>query len=104
MRIESADVGLTTTDLRALLRVYEETDRKTVESLLSTNRARNVGKVATKYRGAVTPGFLQYVGCEGGAKTVPRMVAAGASITASSVSESVWDTVTTPRSTILPRP
>jgi transcriptional regulator with XRE-family HTH domain len=61
IRIEAGAVGISTNDLHALLRLYQIGDRRRVEYLLSLGREARKQTWWSKYRGAVTPTYFQYI-------------------------------------------
>lgn len=69
IRIESGAVGVTPTDLRALLAEYGVTDRQAIDDLV--DMARNSKKQPwSEYRDALTPQTIQLLGYEAVASTI----------------------------------
>lgn len=72
IRIEAGRVGVSTTDLRALLDLYGIQDPAQVDTLMGM--ARQSRKQAwAAYRDALNPDFLVYLGCEGSAAVLRQV-------------------------------
>src|ERR1041384_6155247 len=63
MRIESGDVGISSTDLRALLALYAVTDQATVDQLLEDARTprKQRGGADARYRNSLPAALFQYI-------------------------------------------
>ena len=61
IRIESGAVGLSTTDLRALLNLYNITDQDRAEELTELARASRQTSWWSRYRAGISPQYLQYI-------------------------------------------
>jgi transcriptional regulator with XRE-family HTH domain len=61
IRIEAGAVGISTNDLRALLRLYHINDPQRVGYLLSLGRDARKQTWWSKYRGAAPPNYFQYI-------------------------------------------
>lgn len=64
IRIETGGVGISTSDLRQLLQLYEVTDEAEVADLVELARVGRQRPWWTRYRGVLPPGYLDYVGLE----------------------------------------
>jgi transcriptional regulator with XRE-family HTH domain len=70
VRIEAGSVGVSTTDLRALLQLYEITDKAEVERLIGMARATRRRPWFSKYQRILNPAFAQYLGYETSAGSI----------------------------------
>src|SRR5215831_7943420 len=61
IRIETGAVGISTNDLRALLSLYQISDSDRVAELIELARASRQTSWSAKYRGNISPQFLQYI-------------------------------------------
>jgi Domain of unknown function (DUF5753) len=61
IRIETGAVGVATNDLRALLGLYEIHDSEQTNELIDLARASRQSSWSSKYRGRISPQFLQYI-------------------------------------------
>lgn len=61
IRIESGGVSISTNDLRALLGLYEISERNRVNELLELARASRQSSPWSKYRGDISAQYLQYI-------------------------------------------
>jgi Domain of unknown function (DUF5753) len=61
IRIESGAVSISTNDLRALLSLYEISDRNRVDELVELARASRQGSWTSRYRTDISPQYLQYI-------------------------------------------
>lgn len=61
IRIESGAVGISTNDLRALLSLYEIHDRDQTSELVELARAARQTSWWSKYKGDISPQYLQYI-------------------------------------------
>lgn len=64
IRIEKGDVGISTNDLRALLRLYEVTDSDRVNGLIALARSGRKRSWWHEYRDRLTPTFTKLIGYE----------------------------------------
>jgi len=64
IRIESGTVGISTNDLRALLRLYEVRDEAETREFLELARAARRRGWWTQFRDAIPPSFVEYIGLE----------------------------------------
>ncbi len=64
IRIESGTVGISTNDLRALLRLYEVRDDAEAREFLELARAARRRGWWTQFRDAIPPSFMEYIGLE----------------------------------------
>lgn len=72
IRIERGPVGISVTDVRALLQHYEVTDKKQVEELVELARASKRPVWWDQYRDTVTPQFLTALAIESSAIRVRK--------------------------------
>jgi transcriptional regulator with XRE-family HTH domain len=70
IRIEAGAVGVSVTDLRAMLQLYDVTDETKVKSLAEAARGSKGHSWWSGYRDIVTPQFAQYLGHEGSASSI----------------------------------
>jgi transcriptional regulator with XRE-family HTH domain len=70
VRIEAGTVGVSTTDLRALLRLYEVDDPADVDALAEMARAARRRPWFSKYQRILNPAFAQYLGYESAASII----------------------------------
>jgi hypothetical protein len=70
IRMEGGTVGISTTDLRALLGHYGVTDPTLIANLVELSREARTGGWWTKYKDLNDPGFLDYIGYEAGAARI----------------------------------
>src|ERR1700722_15379552 len=61
IRIESGAVNISTNDLRALLGLYEITDRDQVNELLELAKPSRQSSSWSRYRADISPQYLQYI-------------------------------------------
>jgi transcriptional regulator with XRE-family HTH domain len=61
IRIESGAVGISANDLRALLSLYQVSDRTLTEELLDLARASRQRTWWSRYRAEISPQYLQYI-------------------------------------------
>jgi transcriptional regulator with XRE-family HTH domain len=61
IRIETGAVGISTNDLRALLQLYEIHDAERTAGLIELARASRQSSWWSKYRGDISPQFLQFI-------------------------------------------
>jgi hypothetical protein len=61
IRIETGSVGISTNDLRALLRLYKVADAKRTKELVALAQASRRQSWWSKYRGTIAPTFFQYI-------------------------------------------
>lgn len=61
IRIETGAVGISTNDLRALLSLYAVHDATRIDELITLARASRQPSWLSKYRGDITPQYLQYI-------------------------------------------
>jgi transcriptional regulator with XRE-family HTH domain len=64
IRIETGGVGISTSDLRQLLQLYQITDEAEVADLVELARVGRQRPWWTRYRDVLPPGYLAYVGLE----------------------------------------
>jgi transcriptional regulator with XRE-family HTH domain len=64
VRIEAGSVGVSTTDLKALLDLYGIKDDDTVNELIEMTRASKERPWFSRYQSVLSPGFGQYLGYE----------------------------------------
>ncbi len=64
IRIEKGDVGISTNDLRALLGLYEVTDKERVSSLVGLARSGRQRSWWHAYRDRLSPTFVKLIGFE----------------------------------------
>jgi transcriptional regulator with XRE-family HTH domain len=70
IRIEIGSVGISTNDLRALLRLYKVNDSDQVQRLVELARATRRQSWWSKYRASVPPLFFQYLEYEAAASVI----------------------------------
>jgi transcriptional regulator with XRE-family HTH domain len=70
IRIEAGTVGVSVTDLRAMLQLYEVTDEALVKSLAEAARGSKGPSWWSRYRDIITPQFSQYLGHESSASSI----------------------------------
>ena len=70
VRIEAGSVGVSITDLRALLALYGVDDADQVEELVTMARASKERPWFSKYEKVLTPAFAQYLGYEESASVI----------------------------------
>jgi transcriptional regulator with XRE-family HTH domain len=70
VRIEAGTVGVSTTDLRALLTLYGVEDPSEVEALAEMARATRRRPWFSKYQKILNPAFAQYLGYESSASAI----------------------------------
>jgi transcriptional regulator with XRE-family HTH domain len=70
VRIEAGTVGVSTTDLRALLQLYKISDDGAAKDLIEMTRASRRRPWFSKYQKVLTPGFAQYLGYESSSSTI----------------------------------
>jgi transcriptional regulator with XRE-family HTH domain len=70
IRVENGEVGLSVTDLRALLRLYEVTDRHVIADLSEAARGSRGSSWWSKFRDVVPPKFALYLGQEASATSI----------------------------------
>ncbi|WP_406288377.1 helix-turn-helix domain-containing protein [Embleya sp. NBC_00896] len=70
IRIESGSVGVTITDLRALIHKYGISDRTRMDELLALARAARERTQWSSYRTITTPTMLAFLGFESSAATI----------------------------------
>jgi transcriptional regulator with XRE-family HTH domain len=70
VRVEAGTVGLSTTDLSALLRLYKFDDEHQAADLTEMVRASRQRPWYNKYQGILTPAFSQYLGYESAASAI----------------------------------
>lgn len=61
IRIETGAVGVSTNDLRALLVLYKVHDPERTDELIELARASRQSSWSSKYRGDISPQFLQFI-------------------------------------------
>lgn len=64
IRIETGGVGISTSDLRQVLLLYQVTDPAEVSELVELARVGRQRPWWTRYRGSLPPSYLSYVGLE----------------------------------------
>jgi hypothetical protein len=70
IRIETGAVGVSTNDLKALLGLYEIRDPERIAELVELARASRQSSWWSKYRGVISPQYLQFIEYEEAASTV----------------------------------
>ena len=70
VRIEAGTVGVSTTDLRALLQLYQVTDQAEVTNLVDMARATRRRPWFNKYQKILNPAFAQYLGYESSSSVI----------------------------------
>jgi transcriptional regulator with XRE-family HTH domain len=70
VRIEAGTVGVSTTDLRALLQLYRVADEAGVSALVEMARATRRRPWFSKYQRILNPAFAQYLGYESSSSTI----------------------------------
>jgi transcriptional regulator with XRE-family HTH domain len=70
VRIEAGSVGISTTDLKALLALYGVDDKGTVDQLINMARASKEQPWFSRYQGIVSDAFGQYLGYESSASVI----------------------------------
>jgi len=70
VRIEAGTVGVSTTDLRALLQLYNVTDEAEVAALVEMARATRRRPWFSKYQKILNPAFAQYLGYESSSSVI----------------------------------
>jgi transcriptional regulator with XRE-family HTH domain len=70
IRIEKGSVGVSVTDMRALLELYEVTEPKAIEEMTKLARDSHTQSWSEKYRDLITPQYAQYLPLEGSASTL----------------------------------
>ena len=70
VRIEAGTVGVSTTDLRALLQLYKVTDEEQVGAVVDMARATRRRPWFSKYQRILNPAFAQYLGYESSASAI----------------------------------
>jgi hypothetical protein len=70
IRIEAGTVGISVNDLRALLALYQVTDKQAVESLVQMAREARQRSWLHDYRSVATPKYISYLGYEASASTI----------------------------------
>jgi transcriptional regulator with XRE-family HTH domain len=70
IRIEAGTVGVSVTDLRAMLQLYDVTDETLMKNLTEAARGSKGQSWWSRYRDIVTPQFAQYLGHEGSASSI----------------------------------
>jgi transcriptional regulator with XRE-family HTH domain len=70
IRIENGEVGLSVTDLRAMLRLYEVTDRQVIADLSEAARGSRGSSWWSAFRDVVSPKFALYLGQEASATSI----------------------------------
>ena len=70
IRIEAGTVGVSVTDLRAILQLYGVTDQTLTGNLTEAARGSKGQSWWSQYRDIVTPQFAQYLGHEGAASSI----------------------------------
>jgi transcriptional regulator with XRE-family HTH domain len=70
IRIEAGIVGLSTTDLKALLQLYRIEDGEQVQSLVELARASRKKPWWFEYHASLDPAYTKYLGLESGACTI----------------------------------
>ncbi|WP_335979407.1 MULTISPECIES: helix-turn-helix domain-containing protein [Streptomycetaceae] len=70
IRIETGQVGVSVTDVRALADLYQVTERAQVEQLVADARNSKGSSWWAKYHDVLSPSFGQYLGLEGAAEQV----------------------------------
>jgi hypothetical protein len=70
VRVENGEVGLSVTDLRAMLRLYKITDRRAVADLSEAARGSRGSSWWSAFRDVVSPKFALYLGQEASAASI----------------------------------
>ena len=70
VRIEAGTVGISTNDLRALLRLYGVPDGGELNDLLDLARASRQRMWWARYRDILAPSYLEFIGLEADASTI----------------------------------
>jgi transcriptional regulator with XRE-family HTH domain len=70
VRIEAGTVGVSTTDLRAMLQLYKVTDEAEVAAVIDMARATRRRPWFSKYQRILNPAFAQYLGYESSASVI----------------------------------
>jgi transcriptional regulator with XRE-family HTH domain len=70
VRIEAGSVGISTTDLRALLTLYSVNDAAVVKELSEMTRASRKRPWFSPYQSLLSPAFAQYLGYESSASVI----------------------------------
>lgn len=70
VRIEAGTVGVSTTDLKALLQLYKISDEGEAKDLIEMTRASRRRPWYSKYQNVLTPAFAQYLGYESSASAI----------------------------------
>jgi transcriptional regulator with XRE-family HTH domain len=70
IRIEAGTVGVSVTDLRAMLQFYGVTNQRLVDSLSEAARGSKGQSWWSQYRESISPQFAQYLGQEGAASSL----------------------------------
>src|SRR3984885_6155469 len=70
IRIEAGTVGVSVTDLRAMLQLYGVTNQALVDNLTEAARGSKGQSWWSQYRESITPQFAQYLGHEGSASSI----------------------------------
>jgi transcriptional regulator with XRE-family HTH domain len=70
IRIETGAVGISTNDLRALLRLYKVSDPKRVRDLIARGKEARKQTWYSKYRPILTPTYFQYIEYETSASII----------------------------------
>lgn len=77
IRIETGGVGVSTSDLRQLLQLYQVTDPAEVAALIELARIGRRRPWWTKYKDAIPPGYLSYIGLEDESSALRCVAAVG---------------------------
>jgi transcriptional regulator with XRE-family HTH domain len=70
VRIEAGSVGISTTDLRALLGLYGIDDKNVINELVDMTRASKERPWFSQYQNILSPAFAQYLGYESSASVI----------------------------------
>jgi transcriptional regulator with XRE-family HTH domain len=70
IRIETGSVGISTNDLKALMRLYRIADTKRTKELVALARASRRQSWWGKYRGSIAPAYFQYLEYEEAASAI----------------------------------
>jgi transcriptional regulator with XRE-family HTH domain len=70
VRIEAGSVGVSTTDLKALLALYGMNDKSSIDELVDMTRASKERPWFSKYQSVLSPAFAQYLGYESSASVI----------------------------------
>jgi transcriptional regulator with XRE-family HTH domain len=70
IRIEAGTVGVSVTDLRAMLQLYGVTSQALIDNLTEAARGSKGQLWWSQYRESITPQFAQYLGQEGSASSI----------------------------------